>query len=82
MGAAFTWSRQRTSFDPSVLYKIATEGTQDTDLGDVFAYNAAVSYSLTPAASGHHDHDSGAGHQDHNHSSLSLILELNGYRDS
>jgi Putative MetA-pathway of phenol degradation len=34
------------SFDANVLYILATEGTQNTDLGDRFLYNAAVSYRL------------------------------------
>jgi hypothetical protein len=40
------------SFDGNVLYALATEGAQDTDLGDRFQYNAAVSYRLIggPAA--------------------------------
>jgi hypothetical protein len=34
------------SFDANVLYILATEGTQNTDLGDRFLYNAAISYRL------------------------------------
>ena len=37
------------SFDANVLYILATEGTQNTDLGDRFLYNAAVSYRLMRA---------------------------------
>jgi hypothetical protein len=37
------------SFDANVLYILATEGTQNTDLGDRFFYNAAVSYRLMRA---------------------------------
>jgi hypothetical protein len=39
------------SFDANVLYVLATEGTQGTDLGDRFLYNAAVSYRLLQGAS-------------------------------
>jgi len=39
------------SFDANVLYALATEGTQNTDLGDRLLYNAAVSYRLTRGAS-------------------------------
>jgi hypothetical protein len=39
------------SFDANVLYILATEGTQNTDLGDRFLYNAAVSYRLMRGAS-------------------------------
>jgi hypothetical protein len=45
-GFAFTKRFQRWSFDSSVLYAVATTGTQDTDLGDRFQYNFAVSYRL------------------------------------
>ena len=38
------------SFDANVLYILATEGTQNTDLGDRFLYNAAVSYRLMRGA--------------------------------
>lgn len=63
----------------SLLYKYATEGSRDTDLGDVLAYNAAFSYRLT--GEGHERvHEEGRG--THDHSSLSLLLELNGeWRD-
>jgi hypothetical protein len=43
------------SFDANVLYVVAGEGAQATDLGDRFQYNAALSYRLTgglPAPSG------------------------------
>ena len=35
------------SFDANVLYVLATKGAQQTDLGDRFQYNAAISYRLT-----------------------------------
>ena len=38
------------SFDANVLYILATEGTQNTDLGDRLLYNAAVSYRLMRGA--------------------------------
>jgi Putative MetA-pathway of phenol degradation len=34
------------SFDANVLYVLVTEGTQNTDLGDRFLYNAGVSYRV------------------------------------
>jgi len=34
----------RLSLDTSLLYLISTEGAQNTDLGDSFTYNAALSY--------------------------------------
>jgi hypothetical protein len=39
------------SFDANVLYVLATEGTQSTDLADRFQYNAAVSFRLLQGAS-------------------------------
>jgi hypothetical protein len=39
------------SFDSNVLYVLATVGTQSTDLGDRFLYNAAVSFRLLQGAS-------------------------------
>lgn len=92
-GLAFTHRVGRWSFDASVLYTLATEGTQDTDLGDLFLYNAAVSYRLTsfggpaPMFHGARAHEAGDGTHGHAHShaaeaspgaALDLILELNG----
>jgi hypothetical protein len=37
-------------FDTNVLYILTGEGVQDTDLGDRFLYNAAVTYRLAGAA--------------------------------
>ena len=34
------------SLDANVLYTVATKGAQDTDLGDIFHYNAALSYRV------------------------------------
>jgi hypothetical protein len=46
IGAAFTQRFGPWSFDANVLYIAVHKGTQDTDLGDRFNYNAAVSYRL------------------------------------
>jgi hypothetical protein len=45
-GFAFTKRVERWSFDHNWLYTVATTGTQDTNLGDRFNYNFAVSYRL------------------------------------
>lgn len=45
-GLAFTQRFGAWSFDANVLYQLATTGAQDTDLGDRFLYNAAVSYRM------------------------------------
>jgi hypothetical protein len=44
------------SLDSNVLYILSSTGTQDTNLGDRFLYNAAVSYRLTGAAAGQASH--------------------------
>ena len=45
-GVALQKSLERVSFNTSLHYMIATEGSQDTDLGDAFSYNAAVGYNV------------------------------------
>ncbi len=49
-GLAFTQRFGAWSFDTNVLYTFAGRGAQDTDLGDRFNYNAAVSYRLIGSA--------------------------------
>jgi hypothetical protein len=51
-GLALTQRSGAWSFDANVLYQLVTKGALETDLGDRFLYNAAVSYRLTsgPAA--------------------------------
>ncbi|MEW6585999.1 MAG: transporter [Nitrospirota bacterium] len=44
IGFAFTKNLGRFSFDSSILYTFVTEGTQDTDLGDILNYNVSLSY--------------------------------------
>jgi hypothetical protein len=46
VGLAFTKRLSAWSFDANVLYQQINKGTQDTDLGDRFLYNAAVSYRV------------------------------------
>jgi hypothetical protein len=50
LGLAFTQRFGAWSFDSNVLYAFAGDGAQQTDLGDRFQYNAAVSYRLLGAA--------------------------------
>lgn len=66
-------------------YTWATEGAQDTDLGDKVDYGVALSYRLaaTAAEPAHHEH--GADARDHRHPEASqgslrwdLLAELNG----
>ncbi|MCB1206164.1 MAG: transporter [Verrucomicrobiae bacterium] len=76
IGLAFTKGFGRWSIDANALYLFANEGTQGSNLGDVFNYNAGVSYRLIGA------HDENAPHQHgvaHEHpTTLDLILEANG----
>jgi hypothetical protein len=46
LGVAFTKRFGAWSFDANMLYQFTGEGVQDTDLGDRFHYNAAVSYRI------------------------------------
>jgi hypothetical protein len=43
-GIAVSKRLDNFSIDSNVLYTLVTEGTQDTDLGDIFQYNLALSY--------------------------------------
>ena len=89
LGVAWTYQNGFWSFDSNVLYTFGTEGTQDTDLGDRFQFNFAVSYRLTSLGSGSppmfygatpHEHDNDGHHHSHANTgpSLDLVLELNG----
>jgi hypothetical protein len=45
------------SLDSNMLYILSSNGTQDTNLGDRFLYNAAISYRFTGSASEKNGHD-------------------------
>ncbi|MFH0344680.1 MAG: transporter [Chromatiales bacterium] len=45
-GLAYTYWFSPLGFDTSLLYTLATEGSQETKLGDAFNYNFALSYRL------------------------------------
>jgi hypothetical protein len=49
LGLAMTKRIGQIAVDGNVFYTLVTEGTQDTDLGDIFAYNLAVSYRALKA---------------------------------
>ena len=89
LGLALSQAQGRWSVDGNVLYTIATEGTQHTDLGDRFHYNGAVTYRLlggaaetSPKAAMNHSHHRHSHHHDHALSRKGLVidavLELNG----
>ncbi len=90
-GLALTHRLGRWSFDSNVLYDLVTVGTQNTNLGDLFLYNAAISYRLTrlgaaaPMFHGAHSHEEGDDGHPHMHRevadhgpALDLVLELDG----
>jgi hypothetical protein len=62
LGLAAQKSFGKVAVAANVLYLLATEGSQETDLGDSFTYNAAAGYSL------YKEDDF----------SLSLVAEVNG----
>jgi len=77
-GIAFTRQWSTISLDSNVLYAFAGDGAQQSNMGDVFNYNLALSYRVS------HSHEHGAGHHHHDTagSSWDLALELNGeWRD-
>ena len=82
LGLAYSHRWEGWSFDSNLLYTFVTEGSQHTNLGDIFNYNLSLSHPIySTAPVGHEGHD-------HHHSSLeagmsvSLILEINGeWRD-
>ena len=89
LGLALSQAQGRWSVAGNVLYTIATEGTQHTDLGDRFHYNGAVTYRLKggDAEAAHqvasqHSHPGQSHHHDHASSPKGLVidavLELNG----
>jgi hypothetical protein len=71
-GLAVTQRLGSWSLDGNVLYHLASTGTQDTNLGSRFLYNAAVSYRVVGATSdpraafAHAAHEHERGHK-HDH---------------
>lgn len=75
-GLAYNRSWGDIGFSGNVLYTLVTEGTQDTDLGDIFNYNFALSYRTTIPEGGH-DHDYHT-HQGNIIDYIEMVVELNG----
>ncbi|HYE34023.1 transporter [Methylocaldum sp.] len=75
LGLAFTQGLGDFSFDSNVLYTWVTKGDRDVDLGDVFTYNAALSWSPGGTLGGGLQASS-------NFNLWTLMVELNGeWRD-
>ena len=81
LGLGYNRAFGRTGFSASVLYIYTTKGSQQTDLGNGFNYNLALSYRLFSAMETHHHHH--AHEHDHEHPGsildyVDVALELNG----
>ena len=75
-GLAYNRNWGDIGFSGNVLYTFVTEGTQDTDLGDIFNYNLALSYRTTIPEGGHDHHDHA--HQAKIIDYIDMVVELNG----
>lgn len=77
-GLSYNRSMGKMGISANLLYTIVTEGSQDTELGDIFNYNLAASYRITFPEGGHdhHSHEHTLGILDY----IDLVLELNGDR--
>jgi len=71
LGIAVSKLSEKLAFDVSVAYIFATEGKQNTNLGDILDYDLSIGYRITDS----HEHDSNAAHTD---SYWDIVLELNG----
>jgi Putative MetA-pathway of phenol degradation len=75
-GISFNKSLGRIGISSNILYTFVTEGSQDTELGDIFNYNFAASYrAYLPKEEHNHDHhEHGTNLLDY----IDVVLELNG----
>ncbi|MDH3512098.1 MAG: transporter [Gammaproteobacteria bacterium] len=71
LGFAISKLSGRLAIDASMSYIFATEGKQNTNLGDILDYDISVGYRLTDS----HVHNTNAAHTD---SHWDILLELNG----
>lgn len=74
LGLAMSKQARRIGYHANILYQRTTEGSQDTEIGDVLFYNAALSYRLSRSKHGHDTHDKNSTHK---HSAWDLLLEIN-----
>ena len=74
-GMALSRRHGRIGYHTNVLYAKTTEGSQDTDIGDAFFYNAALSYRLSNSKPDHpHSGDATV----HGHLIWDVLFEING----
>lgn len=71
LGIAVSKISGKMAVDASVSYIYATDGKQNTNLGDILDYDISVGYRLTDS----HVHNTNAAHTD---SHWDILLELNG----
>ncbi|MBI4006124.1 MAG: transporter [Gammaproteobacteria bacterium] len=79
-GMAYDRKWGRAGFSGNVLYTLVNEGSRQSDLGDIFNYNLAVTYRTFAPTGGHnhHRHTHGFGIIDY----VDVMLEANGdYRE-
>jgi hypothetical protein len=91
MGLAISRSCERWSWHLSSTYTIITEGTQDTELGDIASFNAAVVYRLLGYEpkhdhgddhhSGNHSHDRAPAGDSHDHAKHDSVPTSNASHD-
>lgn len=77
-GVAFTKDFEDFSLHSDLLYKHNNKGVGNSDLGDIFTYNVALSYTLID----HKPHVCLTGSKEENHHGYSVdtFIELNGER--
>lgn len=75
-GVAFTKDFEDFSLHSDLLYKYNGKGARNSELGDIFTYNVALSYNLI----GHESHDLIKDLEEKNHYGYSVdtFIELNG----
>jgi len=75
-GVAFTKDFEDFSLHSDLLYKYNGKGARNSELGDIFTYNAALSYNLI----GHKSHDllTKIDEESHYGYSVDTFIELNG----
>lgn len=77
-GVAFTKDFEDFSLHSDLLYKYNNKGVGNSELGDIFTYNVALSYNLID----HKPHVCLTGEKEENHNGYSVdtFIELNGER--
>ncbi|MCZ6773746.1 MAG: hypothetical protein O7G83_17440, partial [Proteobacteria bacterium] len=74
IGGALSRALGRLGLHANLLFNLTNEGSQDTEFGDAFFYNAAVVYALSENEYPHHGERAGA----HPHLRWDAMLEING----